>query len=116
MVRGTNGVAIAKKNSPAIMRMAPTVTGSIRLRSFWLPREESAVVARSPVTYVWQGPPSLDFSSEMILRMITTFFNIGSVSAEANQPGDFEKLTSTIMTFLLGLMKFWRIACGIDIG
>jgi len=80
------------------MRIAPTVTGSIRLRSFSLPREESAVVSRSPITYVCEGPPSLIFSWEMMFLMITTFFNIGSVFAEPNEPGDFEKLTRTIMT------------------
>jgi hypothetical protein len=44
--------------------------------------------------------------------MITTFFNIGSVFADPNEPGDFEKPTRTIMTVLLGLMKFWRMAGG----
>ena len=116
MVSGTKGVAIAKKNSPARMRIAPIVTGSIRPRSFSLPREESAVVARSPVTYVCDGLPSMAFSSAMILLMLTTFFNIGSVLAEPNEPGDFEKLTRTIITMLSGLMKFWRIAGGIGIG
>ena len=113
MVRGTKGVAIAKKNNPARMRMAPMVTGSIRARSLSLPREESAVVARSPVTYVCEGPPSLDFSEEMMDLIVTTFFNIGSLFAEAKEPGDCEKLTRTIMTLLSGLMKFWRIAGGI---
>src|SRR5207247_591006 len=59
--RGTNGVTIARKKSPTNTSIAPMVTGSIRLRSAWLPREESAVVARSPVTYVCVGPPSLAF-------------------------------------------------------
>jgi len=48
--------------------------------------------------------------------MVTTFFKIGSVFADPNEPGDFEKLTRTIMTFLSGLMKFWRIAGGIGTG
>ena len=50
IVNGTKGVAIAKKNSPDKMSIAPTVTGSMRLRSLSLAREESAEVARSPVT------------------------------------------------------------------
>src|SRR5205823_14932320 len=114
--RGTNGVTIARKNSPTNTSIAPMVTGSMRLRSAWLPREESAVAARSPVTYVCDGPPSLPFSWEMMFLMLTTFFNIGSVFAEPNEPGDFEKLTRTIITMLSGLMKFWRIAGGIGIG
>src|SRR5690348_867061 len=112
MVRGTNGVAIAKKNNPAKISIAPIVTGSIKLRSLSLPREESAVVARSPVTYVCVGPPSLTFNWEMMSRMVTTFFRIGSVFAEPKDPGDLEKLTRTIMTLWSGLMKFCRIACG----
>src|SRR6266540_3070842 len=116
MASGTKGVAIAKKNNPAKMSMAPIVTGSMRPRSLWLPREESAVVARSPVTYVCDGPPSLAFSWEIMSRMVTTFFKIGSEFAEPKEPGDFEKLTRTIITLLSGLMKFWRIAGGIGTG
>jgi len=49
-------------------------------------------------------------------RIVTTFFKIRSVFAELKEPGDFEKLTKTITTFLSGLMKFWRIAGGIGTG
>jgi len=62
VARGTKGVTIARKNSPDSMRIAPTVTGSMRPRSAVLPREESAVVARSPVTYVCKGSGSLALS------------------------------------------------------
>src|SRR6267143_2766299 len=55
-------VAIAKKNRPAKMSIAPIVTGSMRPRSLWLLREESAVVARSLATYVCEGPSSLALS------------------------------------------------------
>src|SRR6266852_1111598 len=116
VARGTKGVTIAKKNSPARIRIAPTVTGSIRLRSAVLPREESAVVARSPVTYVCSGSLSLDLSWEMMFCIVTMFFNIGSESAEPNEPGACEKLTRMIIAFLLGLMKFWRITDGISGG
>ena len=106
MAKGTKGVTIARKNSPAKIRIAPMVTGSIRPRSAVLPREESAVVARSPVTYVCNGSPMLALSCEIMFRMVTTFFNIGSVSAEPNEPGAREKLTRIIIAFLFGLMKF----------
>ena len=52
----------------------------------------------------------------MMSRIVTTFFKIGSVLAEPNEPGDFEKLTRTIMTFLSELMKFWRLAGGSGLG
>src|SRR2546430_13817965 len=110
------GVTTAKKNSPARIRIAPTVTGSMRLRSAVLPREESAVVARSPVTYVCKGSESLALSWEMMSRMITTFFSIGSVSALPNDPGAWEKVTRMIIAFLFGLMKFWIIVGGISGG
>jgi len=106
VARGTNGVTIARKNSPARMRMAPMVTGSIRPRSAWLPIEESAVVARSPVTYVCKGSLSLALTCEMMFLMVTTFLSIGSVSAEPNDPGAREKLTRIIIALLFGLMKF----------
>ena len=71
-----------------------------------LPKEESAVVARSPVTYVCRGSGSLALSWEMMFRIVTTFFNIGSESADPNEPGDWEKVTRMIIPFLSGLMKF----------
>src|SRR6266446_10930093 len=92
------------------------VTGSIRPRSAVLPREESAVVARSPVTYVCNGSPMLALSCEIMFRMVTTFFNIGSVSAEPNEPGAREKLTRMIIVLLFGLMKFLIIVGGISGG
>jgi hypothetical protein len=52
----------------------------------------------------------------MVSRIVTTFLRIGSVFADPNEPGDFEKLTTTIMTLLSGLIKFWRIAGGIGTG
>src|SRR5439155_256859 len=90
--------------------MAPIVTGSMRPKSAALPREESAVVARSPVTYVCKGSESLALSWEMMLRMVTTFFSIGSVSADPNEPGAWEKVTRLIIAFLFGPMKFWASA------
>ena len=45
--------------------------------------------------------------------IVITFFRIGSVSAEPNEPGDFEKSTRMIIASLLGLMKFRRISEGI---
>src|SRR2546425_10814165 len=116
VARGTKGVTIAKKNSPARIRMAPTVTGSMRPRSAELPREESAVVARSPVTYVCKDSGSLVLSWEMMFRMVTTFFNIGSVSAEPNEPGACEKFTRMIIVLLFRLMKFLIIVGGISGG
>ena len=116
VARGTKGVMIAKKNSPASMRIAPTVTGSMRPRSAVLPREESAVVARSPVTYVCKALGSLALSWEMMLRMVTTFFSIGSVSADPNEPGAWEKVTRMIIAFLFGLIKFWIIVGGMSGG
>src|SRR5438093_13690478 len=107
-----NGVTNAQKNSPDRIRMAPTVTGSMRPRSAVLPREESAVVARSPVTYVCSGSLSLALSWEMMFRIITMFFNIGSESADPNEPGALEKLTRMIIAFLFGLMKFFSIGGG----
>src|SRR5436853_7754394 len=116
VTRGTKGVTIARKNSPAKIRMAPTVTGSMRPRSAELRREESAVVDRSPVTYVCKGSGSLALSWEMMFRIVTTFFSIGSVSDEPNEPGAWEKVTRMIIAFLFGLMKFWMIAGGISLG
>src|SRR2546425_9158311 len=107
---------MATKNSPARTRIAPTVTGTMRLRSADLPREESAVVAISPVTYVCKGSLSLALSWEMTFRMVTTFFNIGSESADPNEPGDWEKVTRMIIAFPSGLMKFWIIDGGISGG
>src|SRR5438876_4347671 len=110
------GVTIARKNSPARTRMAPTVTGSMRPRSAILPREESAVVARSPVTYVCKGSGSLALSWEMMFRMVTTFFNIAFVAADPNETGASEKVTRIIIAFLFGLMIFWIIVGGISGG
>src|SRR5439155_26503233 len=101
------GVTIARKNSPARTRMAPTVTGSMRPRSAILPGEESAVVARSPVTYVCKGSGWLAVSWEMMFGIVTTFFSIGSVFAEQNESGAWEKVIRMIIGILFELMKFW---------
>src|SRR3989442_14634383 len=101
---------MATKNSPARTRIAPTVTGSMRLRSAVLPREEPAVVARSPGTYVCKGSGWLGLSWKMIFRIVTMFFNIGSVSAEPNDPGAWEKVTRVIIALLVWLMQFCSIA------
>src|SRR5207245_10103933 len=116
VARGTKGVTIAKKNSPARIRIAPIVTGSMRLRSAVLPREESAVVARSPVTYVCKGSLSLALSWEMMFRMVTTFFIIGSESDDPNQSDDWEKVTTVMSAFPSGLMRFWMMDGGIRRG
>src|SRR5689334_11996985 len=116
VARGMKGVTIARKNSPARIRMAPTVTGSMRPRSAVLPRDESAVVARSPVTYVCNGSLLFALSWVMMLRIVTTFLSIGSLSADPKDPGDCEKFTRMIIAFLFGLTKFWIIGGGISGG